>query len=44
MDIPLYHMISLQVIWPELAMNIEKMKADFIHRYRPWAAIFYVVM
>ena len=35
-------MISLQVVRPALAVDIEKMKADFIHGYRPGAAIFYV--
>ena len=35
-------MISLQVVRPALAIDIEKMKADFIHGYKPKAAIFYV--
>ena len=30
-DIPLCRMISLQVVCPALAVDIEKMKADFIH-------------
>ena len=42
MDVPFYRMITLQVVRPTLAMDIEKMKADFIHRYRPGAAVFYV--
>ena len=33
MDVPLCRMITLQVVRPALAMDIEKMKADFIHRY-----------
>ena len=40
--IPLCRMISLQVVRPALAMDIEKMKADFIHGYRPGADVFYV--
>ena len=35
-------MISLQVVHPALAVDIEKMKADFIHGYCLGAAIFYV--
>ena len=42
MDVPLYRMISLQVVRLALAMDIEKMKADFIHGYRPRAAVFYL--
>ena len=42
MDVPLCRMISLQVVRPALAMDIEKMKADFIHGYRPGAIVFYV--
>ena len=38
----LCRMISLQVVRPALAMDIEKMKADFIHGYQPGAAVFYV--
>ena len=41
-DIPLCRMISLQIVRPALAVDIEKMKADFIHGYRPGAAVFYV--
>ena len=41
-EIPLCRMISLQVVCPALALDIEKMKADFIHGYRLGAAIFYV--
>ena len=41
-DIPLCRMISLQVVRPALVVDIEKKKADFIHGYRPGAAIFYV--
>ena len=41
-EIPLCWMISLQVVRSALAMDIEKMKADFIHGYRPGAAVFYV--
>ena len=41
-DFPLCRMISLQVVRPALAVDIEKMKADFIHEYRPGAAVFYV--
>ena len=35
-------MVSLQVVRPALAIDIEKMKADFVHGYRPGAAVFYV--
>ena len=42
MEIPLCRMIGLQVVRPALAIDIEKMKADFIHMYRPGAAVFYV--
>ena len=35
-------MISLQVVCPALAVNIEKMKAYFVHGYRPGAVVFYV--
>ena len=42
MDIPLYRMIGLQVVRPALAVDIEKLKADFVHGYRPSAAVFYV--
>ena len=42
MEIPLCRMIRLQVVRPTLAMDIEKMKADFIHEYHPGAAVFYV--
>ena len=42
MNIPLVQMLSLQVVQPALAIDIEKMKADFIHGYRPGAAVFYV--
>ena len=41
-QIPLCRIISLQVVRPALAMDIEKMKADFIHGYYPGAAVFYV--
>ena len=41
-NIPLCRMISLQVVRPALVVDIEKMKADFIHGYRPGAAVFYV--
>ena len=41
-EIPLCRMISLQVVRLALAMDIEKMKADFIHGYRLGAAVFYV--
>ena len=41
-DVPFCMMINLQVVRPALAMDIEKMKADFIHGYRPGAAVFYV--
>ena len=40
--IPLCWMISLQVVCSALAVDIEKMKADFIHSYRPGATVFYV--
>ena len=39
MDVPLCKMISLQVVRPTLAIDIEKMKADFIHGYRSGAAL-----
>ena len=35
-------MISLQVVHSTLAVDIEKMKVDFIHGYRPSVAVFYV--
>ena len=41
-EILLCRMITLQVIRPALANNIEKMKADFVHGYCPGAAVFYV--
>ena len=41
-EIPLCRMISLQVDRPALAVDIEKMNADFIHGYHPGAAVFYV--
>ena len=41
-DIPLCRMVSLQVVRPALTVDIEKMKADFVHGYRPGAAVFYV--
>ena len=31
-DIPLCRMVSLQVVRPALQIDIDKMKADFIHR------------
>ena len=40
MDIPLCRMIGLQVVRP--AVDIEKLKADFVHGYRLGAAVFYV--
>ena len=42
MNISLVRMLSLQVVRPALAIDIEKMKADFIHGYRPGAIVFYV--
>ena len=41
-EIPLCRMISLQVVRSALAVDIEKMKADFIHGYGSRAAVFYV--
>ena len=41
-EIPLCRMNSLQVVRPALVVDIEKMKADFIHGYRPGATVFYV--
>ena len=41
-EIPLCRMITLQVIRPALAKDIEKMKADFVHGYRPRVVVFYV--
>ena len=41
-DIPLCRMVSLQVVCPALAVDIEKMKADFVHGYRLEDAVFYV--
>ena len=41
-EIPLCRMITLHVVRPALAKDIEKMKADFVHGYRPGAAVFYV--
>ena len=40
--IPLCWIISLQVVCPALAVDIEKMKADFIHGYRLGVVVFYV--
>ena len=40
--IPLCRMVSLQVFRPALQIDIDKMKADFIHEYWPGAAVFYV--
>ena len=42
MEIPLCRMIGLQVVRSALAIDIEKMKADFIHGYHPGAVVFYV--
>ena len=42
MDIFLCKMVILQVVQPALQSDIDKMKADFIHGYRPRATIFYV--
>ena len=42
-DIPLCRMISLQVVRMALAFDIEKMKVDFVHGYRPKATVFYVL-
>ena len=42
MDIPLCRMIGLQVVRPALVVDIEKLKVDFVHGYRPGAAMFYV--
>ena len=42
MNISLVRMLSLQVVRPALAIDIEKMKADFIHGYRLGVAAFYV--
>ena len=42
MDIPLCRMIGLQVVRPALAVDIEKLKADFVHGYHPSTAVFYV--
>ena len=42
MDIPLCRMIGLQVVHSTLTVDIEKLKADFVHGYRPRAAVFYV--
>ena len=41
-EIPLRRMITLQVVRPTLAKDIEKMKADFVHGYHPGAVVFYV--
>ena len=41
-DIPLCRMVSLQVVRPALAVDIEKMKADFVNGHRPGVAVFYV--
>ena len=40
--IPICRMITLQVVRSALAKDIEKMTADFVHGYRPRAAVFYV--
>ena len=42
MDIPLCRTIGLQVVRLALTVDIEKLKADFMHGYRPWVAVFYV--
>ena len=42
MDIPLCRMIGLQIVRPTLAVDIEKLKADFVHGYCPGAAVFHV--
>ena len=42
MDIPLCQMIGLQVVRRALAVDIEKLKADFVQGYCPGAAVFYV--
>ena len=42
MNIPLVRMLSLQVVRSALAIDIEKMKANFIHGYRPDATVFYM--
>ena len=42
MNIHLLRMLSLQVVQSALAIDIKKMKADFIQGYRPRAAVFYM--
>ena len=42
MEIPLCKTIDLQVVRLALAIDIEKMKVDFIHGYCPGAVVFYV--
>ena len=42
MNISLVQMLSLQVVRPALAIDIKKMKTDFIHGYKPGAAVFYM--
>ena len=41
-EILLCRMITLQVVRPALAKDIEKMKVGFVHGYRPGATVFYV--
>ena len=43
MDIPLCRMLSMQVVRPALASDIEKMKVDFVHGYQPRTAVLYVL-
>ena len=42
-DIPLCRMVSLQVVRHVPQINIDKMKANFIHEYQPRAIVFYVL-
>jgi hypothetical protein len=42
MNIPLYRMISLQVVRPALTNDVKKLQADFVHGYRVGASVFYV--
>ena len=42
MDIPLYRIIGLQVVRPAHTVNIEKLKANFVHGYWLGATVFYM--
>ena len=41
-DIPLCQMVYMLLVRPILANDIKRLKAEFIHRYKPVAPMFYV--